>query len=181
MIILVHKRTGQARLAPNKTYEITKFTIKEATSPPPGAGRLSTSNRNLRIKTVDARRNPVDQQLLGTGQIEWKLPNLTQLRSKRLLEIKKFHFLKLKLNLSIKRATNFSQDDNTDADGRSATLEFTFNKHFLQIPKVLQQLLLFVQMLLQRLHQQALLPEPVQIKQKLALFPKLNMTQPMEE
>ncbi|WP_341420520.1 hypothetical protein [Mesomycoplasma ovipneumoniae] len=43
--------------------------------------------------------------------------------------------MKLKLNLHIKRATNFSQDDNTDADGRSATLVFNFNKHFLQIPR----------------------------------------------
>uniref|UniRef100_UPI0030803768 hypothetical protein n=1 Tax=Mesomycoplasma ovipneumoniae TaxID=29562 RepID=UPI0030803768 len=64
-------RSAQARLAPNKTYEITKFTIKEATSPPPGAGRLSTSNRNLIIKTVDAgnARNQV-ATALGQNRME---------------------------------------------------------------------------------------------------------------
>ncbi|WNM17074.1 hypothetical protein RNM28_02815 [Mesomycoplasma ovipneumoniae] len=51
----------KTNLAPNKTYEITKFTIKEATSPPPGAGRLSTSNRNLIIKTVDAQIQLIQQ------------------------------------------------------------------------------------------------------------------------
>ncbi|MDW2924576.1 hypothetical protein [Mesomycoplasma ovipneumoniae] len=47
----------------------------------------------------------------------------------------KIPFFETKAQFAYQEATNFSQDDNTDADGRSATLEFNFNKHFLQIPR----------------------------------------------
>ncbi|VEU71656.1 DUF1410 domain [Mesomycoplasma ovipneumoniae] len=124
-------RSAQARLAPNKTYEITKFTIKEATSPPPGAGRLSTSNRNLRIKTVDAR-NPV-ATVLGPNRMEVAKFDSVEVENAPLNQ--KIPFFETKAQFAYQEATNFSQDDNTDADGRSATLEFNFNKHFLQIPR----------------------------------------------
>ncbi|MDO6829637.1 hypothetical protein [Mesomycoplasma ovipneumoniae] len=126
-------RSAQARLAPNKTYEITKFTIKEATSPPPGAGRLSTSNRNLIIKTVDARRNTVRPTTLGTGQME--VAKFDSVEVKKAPNNQKIPFFETKAQFAYQEATNFSQDDNTDADGRSATLVFNFNKHFLQIPR----------------------------------------------
>ncbi|WP_341491255.1 hypothetical protein [Mesomycoplasma ovipneumoniae] len=126
-------RSTQARLAPNKTYEITKFTIKEATSPPPGAGRLSTSNRNLIIKTVDARRNTVRPTTLGTGQME--VAKFDSVEVKKAPDNQKIPFFETKAQFAYQEATNFSQDDNTDADGRSATLVFNFNKHFLQIPR----------------------------------------------
>ncbi|MDO6829977.1 hypothetical protein [Mesomycoplasma ovipneumoniae] len=118
-------------LAPNKTYEITKFTIKEATSPPPGAGRLSTSNRNLRIKTVDAR-NPV-ATVLGPNRME--VAKFDSVEVENAPENQEIPFFETKAQFAYQEATNFSQDDNTDADGRSATLEFNFNKHFLQIPR----------------------------------------------
>ncbi|WHF53214.1 hypothetical protein [Mesomycoplasma ovipneumoniae] len=125
--------TSQARLAPNKTYEITKFTIKEATSPPPGAGRLSTSNRNLIIKTVDARRNTVTPTVLGPNRME--VAKFDSVEVENAPVDQKIPFFETKAQFAYQEATNFSQDDNTDADGRSATLEFTFNKHFLQIPR----------------------------------------------
>ncbi|WP_341492391.1 hypothetical protein [Mesomycoplasma ovipneumoniae] len=125
-------RSAQARLAPNKTYEITKFTIKEATSPPPGAGRLSTSNRNLIIKTVDTR-NTVGPTTLGTGQME--VAKFDSVEVKKAPDNQKIPFFETKAQFAYQEATNFSQDDNTDADGRSATLVFNFNKHFLQIPR----------------------------------------------
>ncbi|MDW2907335.1 hypothetical protein R7W53_03440, partial [Mesomycoplasma ovipneumoniae] len=125
-------RSAQARLAPNKTYEITKFTIKEATSPPPGAGRLSTSNRNLIIKTVDAR-STVGATTLGAGQME--VAKFDSVEVENAPENQKIPFFETKAQFAYQEATNFSQDDNTDADGRSATLVFNFNKHFLQIPR----------------------------------------------
>ncbi|WP_341504314.1 hypothetical protein [Mesomycoplasma ovipneumoniae] len=57
------------------------------------------------------------------------------MRSKRLLDDQKIPFFETKAQFAYQEATNFSQDDNTDADGRSATLVFNFNKHFLQIPR----------------------------------------------
>ncbi|UVO15888.1 hypothetical protein [Mesomycoplasma ovipneumoniae] len=119
-------------LAPNKTYEITKFTIKEATSPLPGPGRLSNSNSNLKIKTVDAR-NTVRATTLGTGQME--VAKFDSVEVKKAPDNQKIPFFETKAQFAYQEATNFSQDDNTDADGRSATLVFNFNKHFLQIPR----------------------------------------------
>ncbi|MHA0296814.1 zinc ribbon domain-containing protein [Mesomycoplasma ovipneumoniae] len=118
-------------LAPNKTYEITKFTIKEPTSPAPGAGRLSTSNRNLRIKTVDARNQVAT--VLGPNRME--VAKFDSVEVENAPVDQKIPFFETKAQFEYEERTNFSQDDNTDADGRSATLEFTFNKHFLQIPK----------------------------------------------
>ncbi|WNM17006.1 DUF1410 domain-containing protein [Mesomycoplasma ovipneumoniae] len=122
----------KTNLAPNKTYQITKFTIKEATSPPPRGGRLSTSNRNLIIKTVDAR-NTVNPTTLGTGQME--VAKFDSVEVKKAPDNQKIPFFETKAQFAYQEATNFSQDDNTDADGRSATLVFNFNKHFLQIPR----------------------------------------------
>ncbi len=124
-------RSAQARLAPNKTYEITKFTIKEATSPDSGAGRLSTSNRNLRIKTVDAR----NQVATALGQNRMEVAKFDSVEVENAPDNQKIPFFETKAQFAYQEATNFSQDDNTDADGRSATLEFQFNKHFLQIPR----------------------------------------------
>ncbi|WNM16185.1 hypothetical protein [Mesomycoplasma ovipneumoniae] len=124
--------TSQASLSPSKTYEITKFTIKEATSPPPGAGRLSTSNRNLRIKTVDTR-NTVTPTVLGPNRME--VAKFDSVEVENAPQDQKIPFFETKAQFAYQEATNFSQDDNTDADGRSATLEFQFNKHFLQIPR----------------------------------------------
>ncbi|WP_337896250.1 hypothetical protein [Mesomycoplasma ovipneumoniae] len=125
-------RAARAGLAPNKTYEITKFTIKEATSPAPGAGRLSTSNRNLRIKTVDTR-NRATPTVLGQNRME--VAKFDSVEVENAPENQKIPFFETKAQFSYQERTNFSQDDNTDADGRSATLEFNFNKHFLQIPR----------------------------------------------
>ncbi|MHA0284071.1 hypothetical protein, partial [Mesomycoplasma ovipneumoniae] len=124
--------TSQASLSPSKTYEITKFTIKEATSPPPGAGRLSTSNRNLRIKTVDTR-NTVTPTVLGPNRME--VAKFDSVEVENAPQDQKIPFFETKAQFAYQEATNFSQDDNTDADGRSATLVFNFNKHFLQIPR----------------------------------------------
>ncbi|MDW2927382.1 hypothetical protein, partial [Mesomycoplasma ovipneumoniae] len=121
--------TSQASLSPSKTYEITKFTIKEATTPD-SARALSTSN--LKIKTVDAR-NQASPTTLGVGQME--VAQVDSVEVQNAPQNQKIPFFETKAQFSYQEATNFSQDDNTDADGRSATLEFTFNKHFLQIPK----------------------------------------------
>ncbi|WP_341492471.1 hypothetical protein [Mesomycoplasma ovipneumoniae] len=124
-------RTTRTTLAPNKTYEITKFTIKEATTPDAG-GALSNSNSNLKIKTVDAR-NTVRPTTLGTGQME--VAKFDSVEVKKAPDNQKIPFFETKAQFAYQEATNFSQDDNTDADGRSATLVFNFNKHFLQIPR----------------------------------------------
>ncbi|MDW2852623.1 hypothetical protein [Mesomycoplasma ovipneumoniae] len=125
--------TTQASLAPNKTYEITKFTIKEATSPASsGADHTIDSNPNLKIKTVDAQ-NQANPITLGTGQME--VAKFDSAEVENFQPNQKIPFFETKAQFTYEEATNFQQDDNTDADGRSATLEFTFNKHFLQIPK----------------------------------------------
>ncbi|MDO6857300.1 hypothetical protein Q4504_02335, partial [Mesomycoplasma ovipneumoniae] len=123
--------TNRTSLAPNKTYEITKFTIKEATTPD-SAMALSTSKTNLKIKTVDAQ-NQANPTTLGTGQME--VAKFDSVEVENAPVDQKIPFFETKAQFEYQEATNFSQDDNTDADGRSATLEFTFNKHFLQIPK----------------------------------------------
>ncbi|MDW2912432.1 hypothetical protein, partial [Mesomycoplasma ovipneumoniae] len=121
----------KTNLAPNKTYEITKFTIKEATTPDSG-GALANSNSNLKIKTVDAR-NQASPTTLGVGQME--VAKFDSVEVKKAPDNQKIPFFETKAQFAYQEATNFSQDDNTDADGRSATLVFNFNKHFLQIPR----------------------------------------------
>ncbi|WP_341508310.1 hypothetical protein [Mesomycoplasma ovipneumoniae] len=123
--------TNRTSLAPNKTYEITKFTIKEATTPD-SARALSTSKTNLKIKTVDAQ-NQANPTTLGTGQME--VAKFDSVEVENAPRDQKIPFFETKAQFEYEEATNFFQDDNTDADGRSATLEFTFNKHFLQIPR----------------------------------------------
>ncbi|WP_341492313.1 hypothetical protein [Mesomycoplasma ovipneumoniae] len=123
--------TTQPTLAPNKTYEITKFTIKEATTPDSG-GALLNSNSNLKIKTVDTQ-NTVNPTTLGTGQME--VAKFDSVEVEKFPPDQKIPFFETKAQFSYQESTNFSQDDNTDADGRSATLVFNFNKHFLQIPR----------------------------------------------
>ncbi|MDW2931468.1 hypothetical protein [Mesomycoplasma ovipneumoniae] len=122
----------QARLAPNKTYEITKFTIKESTLSAPRGGRVSTSNPSLRIKTVDAR-NRASATVLGQNRME--VAKFDSVEVENFPADQKIPFFETKAQFAYQEATNFSQDDNTDADGRSATLVFNFNKHFLQIPR----------------------------------------------
>ncbi|WP_069098739.1 DUF1410 domain-containing protein [Mesomycoplasma ovipneumoniae] len=125
--------TNQASLAPNKTYEITKFTIKEASQPASsGAATLSTSNPSLKIKTVDAQ-SPASPTTLGNGQMEVAKFDSAEVENSQ--HDQKIPFFETKAQFTYEERTNFQQDDNTDADGRSATLEFNFNKHFLQIPK----------------------------------------------
>lgn len=125
--------TNQASLAPNKTYEITKFTIKEASQPASsGGGTLSTSNPSLKIKTVDAQ-SPASPTTLGNGQMEVAKFDSAEVENSQ--PDQKIPFFETKAQFTYEERTNFQQDDNTDADGRSATLEFNFNKHFLQIPK----------------------------------------------
>ncbi|UVO15288.1 hypothetical protein KW512_00110 [Mesomycoplasma ovipneumoniae] len=125
--------TTQASLAPNKTYEITKFTIKEATSPTSsGGGTLSTSNPSLKIKTVDGQ-SPASPTELGQSKMEVAKFDSAEVENSQ--PDQKIPFFETKAQFTYEEATNFQQDDNTDADGRSATLEFNFNKHFLQIPK----------------------------------------------
>ncbi|MDW2910994.1 hypothetical protein, partial [Mesomycoplasma ovipneumoniae] len=119
----------KTNLAPNKTYEITKFTIKEATTPDSGG---ALSNSNLKIKTVDAR-STVGATTLGAGQME--VAKFDSVEVKKAPDNQKIPFFETKAQFAYQEATNFSQDDNTDADGRSATLVFNFNKHFLQIPR----------------------------------------------
>ncbi|MEG3826057.1 hypothetical protein MOV3098_02365, partial [Mesomycoplasma ovipneumoniae] len=123
--------TNRTSLAPNKTYEITKFTIKEATTPD-SARALSTSKTNLKIKTVDAQ-NQANPTTLGTGQME--VAKFDSVEVENAPRDQKIPFFETKAQFEYEEATNFSQDDNTDADGRSATLVFNFNKHFLQIPR----------------------------------------------
>ncbi|WP_337898037.1 hypothetical protein, partial [Mesomycoplasma ovipneumoniae] len=120
----------RTNLAPNKTYEITKFTIKEATTPD---SARALSKTNLKINTVDARRNTVRATTLGAGQME--VAKFDSVEVENAPENQKIPFFETKAQFSYQEATNFSQDDNTDADGRSATLVFNFNKHFLQIPR----------------------------------------------
>ncbi|MDW2930138.1 hypothetical protein [Mesomycoplasma ovipneumoniae] len=119
----------KTNLAPNKTYEITKFTIKEATTPDSGG---ALSNSNLKIKTVDAR-STVGATTLGAGQME--VAKFDSVEVENAPRDQKIPFFETKAQFAYQEATNFSQDDNTDADGRSATLVFNFNKHFLQIPR----------------------------------------------
>ncbi|WNM14521.1 hypothetical protein [Mesomycoplasma ovipneumoniae] len=125
--------TTQASLAPNKTYEITKFTIKEATSPTSsGGGTLSTSNPNLKIKTVDGQNQANPTEL---GQSKMEVAKFDSAEVENSQPDQKIPFFETKAQFSYTEATNFQQDDDTDSDGRSATLEFNFNKHFLQIPR----------------------------------------------
>ncbi|MDW2898292.1 DUF1410 domain-containing protein [Mesomycoplasma ovipneumoniae] len=125
--------TTQASLAPNKTYEITKFTIKEATSPTSsGGGTLSTSNPNLKIKTVDGQNQANPTEL---GQSKMEVAKFDSAEVENSQPDQKIPFFETKAQFTYEERTNFQQDDNTDADGRSATLEFNFNKHFLQIPR----------------------------------------------
>ncbi|XBE77847.1 hypothetical protein VQY16_02670 [Mesomycoplasma ovipneumoniae] len=123
---------NQANLAPNKTYEITKFTIKEAEQSTSQGSSLSNSNSNLKIKTVDAqnRASPIE---LGQNKMEVAKFNSTEVENSP--ENQKIPFFETKAQFEYTESTNFIQDDDKDADGRSATLEFNFNKHFLQIPK----------------------------------------------
>ncbi|MDW2930768.1 hypothetical protein R7X80_02810 [Mesomycoplasma ovipneumoniae] len=120
----------RTNLAPNKTYEITKFTIKEATTPD---SARALSKTNLKINTVDARRNTVRATTLGAGQME--VAKFDSVEVENAPVDQKIPFFETKAQFAYQERTNFSQDDNTDADGRSATLEFQFNKHFLQIPR----------------------------------------------
>ncbi|WP_341491764.1 DUF1410 domain-containing protein [Mesomycoplasma ovipneumoniae] len=126
--------TTTTTLAPNKTYEITKFTIKEATSQPAssGGGALSTSNPSLKIKTVDTQNQANPTEL---GQSKMEVAKFDSAEVENSQPDQKIPFFETKAQFTYEEATNFIQDDNTDADGRSATLEFNFNKHFLQIPK----------------------------------------------
>ncbi|WP_337898450.1 hypothetical protein [Mesomycoplasma ovipneumoniae] len=126
--------TTTTTLAPNKTYEITKFTIKEATNQPAssGGGTLSTSNPSLKIKTVDGQ-SPASPTELGQSKMEVAKFDSAEVENSQ--PNQKIPFFETKAQFTYEERTNFQQDDNTDADGRSATLEFNFNKHFLQIPR----------------------------------------------
>ncbi|WP_218836571.1 hypothetical protein [Mesomycoplasma ovipneumoniae] len=126
------KDQAQASLAPNKTYEITKFTIKEAEQTASQSSSLPNSSSNLKIKTVDAQNHasPIE---LGQNKMEVAKFNSTEVENS--LEDQKIPFFETKAQFEYTEKTNFIQDDNKDADGRSATLEFHFNKHFLQIPE----------------------------------------------
>ncbi|MDW2834249.1 DUF1410 domain-containing protein [Mesomycoplasma ovipneumoniae] len=126
------KDQTQASLAPNKTYEITKFTIKEAEQSTSQSSSLSNSNPNLKIKTVDAQNHasPIE---LGQNKMEVAKFNSTEVENSP--ENQKIPFFETKAQFEYTEKINFIQDDDKDADGRSATLEFHFNKHFLQIPK----------------------------------------------
>uniref|UniRef100_UPI00083E7322 hypothetical protein n=1 Tax=Mesomycoplasma ovipneumoniae TaxID=29562 RepID=UPI00083E7322 len=121
------KDQAQASLAPNKTYEITKFTIKEAEQ----STSQSSSLSNLKIKTVDAQTqaSPIE---LGQNKMEVAKFNSTEVENSP--ENQKIPFFETKAQFEYTESVNFIQDDDKDADGRSATLEFHFNKHFLQIP-----------------------------------------------
>ncbi|WP_341500897.1 hypothetical protein [Mesomycoplasma ovipneumoniae] len=126
------KDPTQASLAPNKTYEITKFTIKEAEQSTSQGSSLSNSNSNLKIKTVDAQNHasPIE---LGQNKMEVAKFNSTEVENSP--RDQKIPFFETKAQFEYTESTNFIQDDDKDADGRSATLEFHFNKHFLQIPE----------------------------------------------
>ncbi|XBE77863.1 hypothetical protein VQY16_02775 [Mesomycoplasma ovipneumoniae] len=126
------KDQTQASLAPNKTYEITKFTIKEAEQSTSQGSSLSNSNSNLKIKTVDAQNqgSPIE---LGQNKMEVAKFNSTEVENSP--ENQTIPFFETKAQFEYTEKINFIQDDDKDADGRSATLEFHFNKHFLQIPE----------------------------------------------
>ncbi|MDW2835966.1 hypothetical protein R7U59_03810, partial [Mesomycoplasma ovipneumoniae] len=78
-------------------------------------------------------RNTATPTTLGTGQME--VAKFDSVEVKKAPDNQKIPFFETKAQFAYQEATNFSQDDNTDADGRSATLVFNFNKHFLQIPR----------------------------------------------
>ncbi|WP_341493760.1 hypothetical protein [Mesomycoplasma ovipneumoniae] len=126
---------SQAGLAPNKTYEITKFTIKEADNSSQGiqtpVSSLSILQPSLKIKTVDAQ-NTVNPTTLGNGQMEVPKVDLAEVQNSP--RDQKIPFFETKAQFSYTEATNFIQDDDKDANGKSANLKFKFNKHFLQIP-----------------------------------------------
>ncbi|MDW2871235.1 hypothetical protein R7V45_03780, partial [Mesomycoplasma ovipneumoniae] len=128
-------QTNEANLAPNKTYEITKFTIKEADSSPQGiqtpVSSLSTLQPNLKIKTVDAQ-NIANPTILGNEQMEVAKVDLAEVENSQ--PDQKIPFFETKAQFSYTEEANFIQDDNRDANGKSANLKFKFNKHFLQIP-----------------------------------------------
>ncbi|MDW2906454.1 hypothetical protein R7V41_02360, partial [Mesomycoplasma ovipneumoniae] len=127
---------NEANLAPNKTYEITKFTIKEADNLTQGiqaqVSSLSTLQPTLKIKTVD-NQNTVNPITLGNGNMEVAKVDLAEVENSQ--DDQKIPFFETKAQFSYTEATNFIQDDNKDANGKSANLKFKFNKHFLQIPK----------------------------------------------
>ncbi|WP_341491645.1 hypothetical protein [Mesomycoplasma ovipneumoniae] len=128
-------QSNEANLAPNKTYEITKFTIKEADNSPQGiqtpVSSLSTLQPTLKIKTVDAQ-NAVSPTTLGAGQMEVAKVDLAEVENSP--HDQTIPFFETKAQFSYTEATNFIQDDDKDANGKSANLKFKFNKHFLQIP-----------------------------------------------
>ncbi|WP_341500914.1 hypothetical protein [Mesomycoplasma ovipneumoniae] len=128
------KDTTQASLAPNKTYEITKFTIKEGENSLQGiqtpVSSLSTLQPSLKIKTVDAQN--IVTTTLGNGQMEVDKVDLAEVQNSP--RDQKIPFFETKAQFSYTEATNFIQDDDKDANGKSANLKFKFNKHFLQIP-----------------------------------------------
>ncbi|WNM13186.1 hypothetical protein [Mesomycoplasma ovipneumoniae] len=126
---------NEANLAPNKTYEITKFTIKEADNSSQGiqtpVSSLSTLQPSLKIKTIDAQ-NTANPTTLGNGQMEVAKVDLGEVENSP--KDQKIPFFETKAQFSYTEETNFIQDDNKDANGKSANLKFKFNKHFLQIP-----------------------------------------------
>ncbi len=128
-------QTNEANLAPNKTYEITKFTIKEGENSPQGiqtlVSSLSTLQPSLKIKTVDAQ-NTVNPTTLGTGHMEVPKVDLAEVENSP--KDQKIPFFETKAQFSYTEKANFIQDDDKDANGKSANLKFKFNKHFLQIP-----------------------------------------------
>ncbi|WP_337898990.1 hypothetical protein, partial [Mesomycoplasma ovipneumoniae] len=86
------------------------------------------------IKTVDAG-NARNQVATALGQNRMEVAKFDSVEVENAPDNQKIPFFETKAQFAYQEATNFSQDDNTDADGRSATLEFQFNKHFLQIPR----------------------------------------------
>ncbi|AJR12580.1 DUF1410 domain [Mesomycoplasma dispar] len=128
------QQNSSLEIKENTVYRITKFTIKEPeTSASQGqANSPEQKNNKLKIDTVN-QQNTVTPTNLGDGQMEVK-----KVESAEVVNFKpdqKDAFFETKAKFDYQEETNFIQNPDKNADGRSATLEFKFNDKFLQIPK----------------------------------------------
>ncbi|AJR12549.1 hypothetical protein [Mesomycoplasma dispar] len=120
----------------NTVYKITKFTIKEPeTSASQGqVDQVDRKNDRLKIETVDSQNSASQSPTnLGDGQMEVK-----KVESAEVVNFKadqKDALFETKAKFNYEENTNFIQNPDENADGRSATLEFQFSNQFLQIPR----------------------------------------------
>ncbi|AJR12536.1 Uncharacterised protein [Mesomycoplasma dispar] len=128
------QQNSNLEIKENTVYRITKFTIKEpeTSASQSQANSPEQKNNKLKIDTVN-QQNTATPTNLGNGQMEVK-----KVESAEVVNFKadqKDAFFETKAKFDYQEETNFIQNPDKNADGRSATLEFKFNDKFLQIPK----------------------------------------------